>query len=234
MKYLKKTIKTYLSSFTKPKLLGIVFVFDLLFIISIYLSYQIITPLLKAQAKTLGMVNLNQIADLTELSTIASTLRTFFTITLTILIVYFLLITILYSLFQGLAWCKILKKKFTINYLKKFSLLNLVWFLAAIFLFIILLVGAKQKTAAILLTLLVFLFSYFSLLLAFFFTKENKIKKAFKKLLIMPVILIIATFFIISRISLLFQNLEIITIIISSIISISLFSWVKIYISDAI
>lgn len=242
--YFQKTIRIYLNSFAKPKLLGIVFLLNLLFILFTYIGFYITKLLLKTPFKNLSSVNLESIdlKSLAELNLVTSTLRTFIITLIIAAIISFLFILLAFSIFEGIAWCRILKKEFTLKYLRRFTLLNLIWLLSFTALFFIILIGFKQDAMQITILALISIFIYFTPILFFLFTKENKlsqIKKALKigvtkiHYFLIPIMFISITYLIITRVSILYRNMSS-AIFFNLVLFLLLFAWVKIYLSDTI
>ncbi len=243
--YFQKTIKQYLDSFTKIKLLGNVFVFDLLFVIFVFLGVYAAYFIVKKPMVRIGAADLGNVAErsIAEIQMISSAYRDFFISAGIGLIVFFLFLIIGYSLFEGMAWCKILKKRFNLKYFGKFTLLNLIWFLSFIVLFFIFLIGLKQNVIPIILAILAFTFVYFTFILSVLFTQKNRfnqIKEALKKgflripYFLLPLMLIFITSFLVSKINLIYKNLQVFAVIFNLVLFLLVFSWVKIYISDVI
>jgi len=234
MKYIKKNITTYVSSFKKPKLLATVFLFDLLFALSLILVFYIAKPILQSKFSQLNPADLTSAQTITEMEIVFSALRNFFISLVTTAIFLLLFIAASFSLFQGLAWCRITKKKFTLSYLKKYTFINLIWFLS----FIMLSFTALKYTLQplIILSILTILFIYFTPLISYYFTK-SRLKYAFTtglKLhyLLVPILLIILTMFILSRISMIYPLIpKLISSTASIIILLSITTWAKLYLS---
>jgi len=234
-----KYLKTYLDSFKNIKLIAQVALFDLFLIILVYLGIIITKIILKSPLSVLNAVNLETPKTLPELQLIVSNLKDFFTSAAIALTLLFIIITLAYSIFEGAAFSKILKKKLTLNYLKRFALINAVWFLLFIASAVIILLSFQKSAIAISLVILIFAFLYFTLLISYFVTKENKIRKAFKistiKHLLVPIIFIIITSFIITKLNILYKSLSAyITTIIDIILFLFVFSWIKIYTANTI
>lgn len=217
---------------------------DLLFVLFVYFGFFFVMLLFKSPLAGLNSLGLDNMAEksLAEFQLISSALRTFFFVMIGGIILLFLLVVAGYSLFEGMAWCRILKKRFSFKYFRKFVLLNLAWFAFFAVLFFIFMAGLKQN-ALIIMPIFVFVFLYFTLILSVLFTQKNRfsqIKEALKKgvvkiqYFLLPLILIFITSFLASKINLIYKSLQVFAIIFNLVLFLLIFSWVKVYISDVI
>jgi len=209
--------------------------------------YGTIVPKLLKGMENIDIVELQtsmsaEQAELT-LQTLQSTITQF--ILLTILLV--LLILASYALFKGLIWTKILKKKFTWKYFRKFIALNLLYVLFAVVVFILpvllVLLGIKAGFwllfLQIIIGIILIMYFYFRTISNILFAKTKKISSFFKsfekgadkfKKLIIPLLYIVLIFMIISLISMILNIFpEIIVMIFSSILLLAFISWARIY-----
>jgi len=85
---------------------------------------------------------------------------------------------ILFTFFKGLIWLKLLNKKFSWKFFRKYLALNLIYLIPV--LIIILFIAFKFQNA-LLTTIFILIFLHFHVLMSYFITKENKIKNAFKQ-----------------------------------------------------
>ncbi len=236
MNYLKNNLKTYVSSF-KSKSILIITALNTLFILITAALIKLIKRISLPWISKLEGVELSNIASQTEteLQQMATTLKGFITFTAIVAVSAIILLIINWSFFQGLIYNILLKKKFNINYLKKFLLLNLIWFIPWLLLFYAILSLAKLDYLVVSSLLLIILFLHFSFILYTLSAENNKlqIKKSLKlgitevHRFIIPYILIIVTFIIISQLNLLSINIFII-----SLIYLLFFSWLQNYIKD--
>ncbi|MEA2038171.1 MAG: hypothetical protein U9O94_11795 [Nanoarchaeota archaeon] len=226
--------KQYLDSFRKFKLELVIFNF--LFIMFAYLGFYLMQFIVKGPMARLDEVE-NIAANIFGVEAAIAAFRNFFLVGAIAILVFFLLIILSYSLFEGLIWCRILKKKFTLEYFRRFTLLNLIWFFSFIIIASILLFGSKQSIVGVVLAVLAVVFILFSQILGVVFTQKNKlraIKKTFSigfrvHRFIIPLIFILATFLIVSQLNLL--NIHFILIMI---IYLVFFSWMQNYFADVI
>ncbi|MBU1204453.1 MAG: hypothetical protein KJ968_02585 [Nanoarchaeota archaeon] len=202
MTYLNNQINLFKKSFKlDKKRFGLVWLFDFIFVIvsGVALFLWILwlnSSASKIQGLDLTVVNENLVQEL-------AALKSFY---YGILICSLLLIIFLFfawSFFQGFIWNTILKKKFDLDYFKKFLLLNLaciplsiiLFFIAAIcigfFNSIFLFFSTTGLNTSIVMFILLILFAFiflpimlylinFILILYFYFTKKNKILDSFK------------------------------------------------------
>jgi len=82
-------------------------------------------------------------------------------LSLLIIVVGFLLLVFFISLFYGRAWCFSLKKKLSALFLKKYFMLNLLWFITWVIIFLIT-VNAFVTSIAAVIILVEFLFFFYS------------------------------------------------------------------------
>ncbi|MBU4493619.1 MAG: hypothetical protein KKA61_04570 [Nanoarchaeota archaeon] len=202
MTYLNNQINLFKKSFKlDKKRFGLVWLFDFIFVIvsgvALFLwRLWLNSSASKIQGLDLTVVNENLVQEL-------AALKSFY---YGILICSLLLIIFLFfawSFFQGFIWNTILKKKFDLDYFKKFLLLNLaciplsiiLFFIAAIcigfFNSIFLFFSTTGLNTSIVMFILLILFAFiflpimlylinFILILYFYFTKKNKILDSFK------------------------------------------------------
>ena len=184
----------------------------------------------------------NQQAEL-SLQILQSTITKFIFLTLLLI----LIILGVYALFKGLIWTKILKKKFTFKYFRKFIALNLLYVLFAVVVFILpvllVLLGIKAGFwllfLQIIIGIILIMYFYFRTISNILFAKTKKISSFFKsfekgadkfKKLIIPLLYIVLIFMIISLISMILNIFpEIIVMIFSSILLLAFISWARIY-----
>lgn len=103
-------------------------------------------------------------------------------ISLTISIPLIIILTIaLWSLSKGIIWNLVLKKKFSLNYFWKFSLLNIIWLLLWFIPSLFFLFSFKTTMAAFFLVFASAALLYSTPILFITFTKENIIFKSIKK-----------------------------------------------------
>ena len=247
MKQFKKCINSF-------KELDITYLHTILYDILLYsfwfltfTLYGTIVPKLLKGMENIDIVELQtsmsaEQAELT-LQTLQSTITQF--ILLTILLV--LLILASYALFKGLIWTKILKKKFTWKYFRKFIALNLLYVLFAVVVFIlpVLLVllgieaGFWLLFLQILFVFVAIVYFYFRTISNILFTKTKKISSFFNafgkgvdkfKKLVMPLVFMLLTFLAILLLSTVLNLVsETISLIIAGLLLLVFIAWVRIY-----
>ncbi|MBU0629151.1 MAG: hypothetical protein KKC75_08240 [Nanoarchaeota archaeon] len=246
IKKINNSIKTYLHSFKNIKLLSKVFIYDFLLVLSLYFTFILSKMIVAPAIQSLSSINLDSITEksLEELQSAACTMKHFFIVLILTAIGAFLITVIFYSLTQGLAWNEILKKKLKITPLLKFSLVNLLWFTISAAIISIFIIGSNQAAFKITMIILSAMLLYLSMLLAYLFAKNPKfsqLKQTFKigilKIhhVIIPLALIAITIFIAGALLRLYEKtIDCQTAYLSILISILLFSWVKIYFKEII
>ena len=260
MKEFKKYIKTF-------KELDLTFIHTIMYDILLYSSlalgfvlYGLWATKIFEKLQELDIVGLQTaMADITQatisnqeaelsLQLLQSTITKF--IVLTILLILFVLGV--YALFKGLIWTKILKKKFTWKYFRKFIALNLLYVLFAVVVFILpvllVLLGIKAGFwllfLQILFVIVTIFYFYFRTISTVLFTKTKRISSFFRafekgankfKKLILPMLLIGVTFVVISLLSVLLNFVsETISLIIAGLLLITFIAWARIYFSKLI
>ena len=227
----------YLKSF-KNKAIPLLLIINILFILSAAGITRVTTSIAAPQIEKVNNIDLSRVSFQTEekLTSIAASLRNFVLVALLIALLFVILIIIAWSLFQGMIYSLLGKKKFNLKFFEKFLLLNLIWFIPWLLLLGILLIGSKTASLLVVSITALLLFLHFSLILYPLFTKENKLKtiKTAIRLgitkihyFIVPYILIAITFMIIAQINRL--NLYYMLILA---IYLLFFSWVQGYIAD--
>lgn len=233
MNHLKNNIKTYISSF-KNKSILLILVLNTSFIVITAGIIQLIKIISNPWIDKINQINPQDIIfqTETELQQITTTLRSFAIFSIIVALSFIILLIINWSFFQGLIYKILLKKRFNLKYLKKFLLLNLIWFIPWLLLFYVIISAAKLDYLIISSSILTLLFLHFSFILYTLSAESNKlqIKKSLKlgitKLhyFIIPYILITITFIIISQLNLLNINIFII-----SLVYLLFFSWLQNY-----
>lgn len=236
MDYLKNNIKIYVSSFKNKNIL-LVLILNLSFIIVTAALITLTKKISQPWIDKIQKVDLSNIVFQTEaqLQTIVSTLKGFILFAIFTAILFILLLITNWSLFQGIIYNILLKKRFNLKSFGKFLLLNIIWFIPWLILIFIILFGAKYFITPTLILMLLFL--HFSFILYILFTKNNKIKiKQSLKIgtlkihhFIIPYILIAITFIIISQLNLL--KISYLTI---AFIYLIFFSWLQNYTKEIV
>ncbi len=150
-------------------------------------------------------------------------------------IFYILLIVLIYTIFKGIIWSIILKKKLKLTYFYKFYTLNLIWLGTIIILFILI-----QPTSPTIVLPLLLIITYLTLIINITFTLKEKVfrtlaesfKTSITKLpkYLPTLILIIITFILLSIVSLIFKNAsQLIQVIISIIFLLVFMAWSRNY-----
>ncbi|MFH0978763.1 MAG: hypothetical protein V1837_05680 [Candidatus Woesearchaeota archaeon] len=93
-------------------------------------------------------------------------------------IALFVVFALVYSLFQGLVWSTVLRKRFSWTYFKRFSLLNLCWFFAWTLLLVALALALKPGVGTFVILVVFGLMVHFTLVLAVDFTRTQKVRQA--------------------------------------------------------
>ena len=202
MTYLNNQINLFKKSFKldKKRFFSVIFL-DFLFILVSYIALFLWSMWVSSSASRISGLELDMLTE-NALQEVAA-IKSFYygTLACSLLLIIFLFLA--WSFFQGFIWNTILKKKFNLDYFKKFLLLNLaciplsiiLFFIAAVclklFKSIILLFSATGLNTSLVMFILLALFTFvflpimlyiinFILILYFYFTKKNKILDSFK------------------------------------------------------
>jgi len=246
--YLKNTYITFLNSFKKldKQIIYIVlcdFLFLLLLMAGLFLwNAKISKNIAEIPADLLqNPENLSPEMAEQTLSTIKGHIISIMAYTILLLVFVFLA----WTLFKGIIWNIILKKKFTLKYYKKFTLLNLLWFALWLIPVILIIISLKRKPSAIFLLLALIFLIYFTNILYILFTKKNLIKHALKNtfnlglnkihFFLLPYALMLITMLIISLIIWPANFLpERVFTSISTIVLVFYLAWARFYLADVV
>jgi len=202
MTYLTNQINLFKKSFKlDKKRFFLVMVFDLLFILVSYIALFLWSIWVSSSASRISGLELEMLTE-NALEELAA-LKSFYygTLVCSLLLIIFLFLA--WSFFQGFIWNTILKKKFNLDYFKKFLLLNLtciplsiiIFFIAVIcfgfFKSVFLFFSTTGVNTGLVMFILLVLFTFILLpimlylvnfiwILYFYFTKKNKILDSFK------------------------------------------------------
>ncbi len=237
MAYLNNQINLFKKSFKldKKRFFSVI-VLDFLFVLVSYIALFLWSMWVSSSASRISGLELNMLTE-NALEELAA-LKSFYygTLVCSLLLIIFLFLA--WSFFQGLIWNTILKKRFNLDYFKKFLLLNLACIPLSIILFFIALVCLKLFNSMILffsttglntsliMFILLILFAFiflpimiylinFILILYFYFTKKNKILDSFKNTFDIAVKKIHLLYIPCLIISLVFVLLSVITILLN-------------------
>jgi len=202
MAYLNNQINLFKKSFKldKKRFLSVIF-FDFIFILVSYIALFLCGMWLNSSASKISGLDLTTLTE-NAVNELAA-LKSFYygILVCSLLLIIFLFFA--WSFFQGFIWNTILKKKFNLDYFKKFLLLNLAciplsiifffiaaiwfWFFKSVFLFFS--ATGLNKSLVMFILLVLFTFVFLPILLYLincipivyiYFTKKNKILDSFK------------------------------------------------------
>jgi len=244
MNYIKDTLIKSFKDFDK-RIIFIV-LYDLIFYSVFFICFLIFGKFLQKKAVILSTLPMEKLMELpeSELNTILTQLQGFI---LTLVIGFLLIALIIFiamCVFKLLIWLKTAKKEFKLAYLKKFILLNILWFLLWLIPIIIIFLFIKRELIAPLLLIIFILAVYFTNILYILFTEKrdistikNTFKLGFKKiyLFIIPYIIITILLLVTFQLYWLYkftpQNIQsIITLIIILIYA----AWARIYLYNVV
>ncbi len=245
--YYKDQWQIFLNSLKLKKNILYVILLDLLCICATFvlsLFYSLATSKIAASLQNLDLANIAAMGaeGLEQYAALKGAMYLF----LIYSAILFILILLAYSLFQGLIWNTVLKKRFTWKYFGKFSLLNLIWVLAWLIISILLLFILKDAVIilVILTYVLLFVMFYLTTILYVMFTKKRKMWQSIKDtfnigkrvhLFILPYLLVLGLFIVLNLVLIIFSLLpQQIYMFINLIILLAFFAWFRFYISDVI
>jgi len=163
-----------------------------------------------------------------------------------LLLVYLFAVTLLliiaYSVFKGLIWLQIMKKKVSAGFLKRFFLLNLCWWLILLIPIIIFVLGAKQEYLFYCVILFAILYVHFTSILHYVFTNNLRIGKAVKqafaitfidiKQFLLPYSYIILVYFILLQIFWIVPKTANIMLFASILFIVFFLAWYRLYLAE--
>ncbi len=182
---IKKSVIELGNSFKNKKIIWVL-AYDLCFILIAGIILKISSTIMNWQMSKLGlqgaisgptMKTFSPEIISQQLGAIKSLAVLFFIITL---IVYLILI-LDYTLFRGWAWTKLLDKKPTKTYMKKFFLLNLIWVTIWTALFLLAVTTINQSYYSYLILIIAILYIHLTTVMHHCFTWQQEIKKAIGK-----------------------------------------------------
>jgi hypothetical protein len=227
-------LKTYLNSFKNKKLL-FVLLLNLAFVALTAVIIQLLLLTAHPWIENFKAINPETLIykGESELAGIVATLKSTALAAAVFAMVFLILTLANWSLFEGLIYTTLLKKKFTFRYLKKFLLLNIIWFIPWLALFFLIIVEGRVETIIISGLLLVALFIHFTLILNVLYTRTGKfqlrqtLKIGVTKIhhFLLPYVIIIITYIIIQ---------QIIIPYVTMLLFLLFFSWVQNYTKDII
>lgn len=182
--YFKKSLKTLLDSFKEINLkASFIILADMLFYMAFMLMMFLWNIALGHLFKDFPVESIKNITSLSEeqLGQLAGPMHDVL-VSLTVSVPLIILLTIaLWSLSKGIIWNLVLKKKFSLSYFWKFSLLNLIWILLWFVPSLFFLFSFKTTMAAFFLVFASAALLYSTPILFIIFTKENIIFKSIKE-----------------------------------------------------
>ena len=92
-----------------------------------------------------------------------------------VIVVTLLLVVFFISWFYGKAWCIALKKRFSKLYLKKYFVINLLWFILLLALFFLIAIFVRKEYAAVLVLIELILFFYMDPVLRTVFDEKKRL-----------------------------------------------------------
>ena len=163
-----------------------------------------------------------------------------------LLLVYLFAVTLLlivaYSVFKGLIWLQVMKKKVSARFLKRFFLLNLCWWLILLIPIFIFVLGAKQEYLFYSVILFAILYVHFTSIMHYVFTNDLRIGKAIKQAFaitfnnirqfLLPYSYIILVYFIILQIFWIVPKTANIMLFASILFIVFFLAWYRLYLSE--
>lgn len=184
-KYFKKSWHLLLQSFKQlDSRMFFIVLYDLLFFaISIFAAF-IFGRILQNSSLGMQLVQLDQLTNMSkpELDNVLAVFQKFLYILIGGMILLAIIIFVLMCIFKALIWFTVANKQTTVKNIKKFLLINLIWFLAWIVPSVLIGFIIKQELLRLLIMIVVPLLMHFTNILYVLFTSDHHIiiiKKAF-------------------------------------------------------
>lgn len=158
-------------------------------------------------------------------------------------LVAFVLCVFFISWFYGKAWCAAMSKQFSVRYLKKYLLLNLLWFIFLILILLVTMIFIKTETAAVLILIELILIFYLDPVLRSVFDEKKNLGANIAEFLriakflnwfIIPIIIAIIIFFILLAALGLLASIKALFIILFFMFAITFMGWMRNYISQLV
>jgi hypothetical protein len=219
--YFKCLYKEFTNSLKDAKkVVLIVALYDLLFYVFLYLGSKLIAIMTNRQLEKiqplLGMMT-TMSANLAELEKNLTIMKGFQAFLIIAPIIFLLFVIIDWTIFKGLIWVAILRKRFSLKYFKNFLALNLLWFIPWTILLLLVVILVRQRASAYMVLLLFILLMHLSGVLCITFTKKDKIINAIKEafcigigkihLFLVPYLALIILFIVVSQVGWIFRPL---------------------------
>ena len=226
-KFAQQQFKIFIQSFKQiNKKYFLIALYDLIFIAMFFLVIPLFSQLF-----------MSKIQNITTVESAASLLIMLLAYLVTVTII--LLLT--YSISRGLIWTTILKKKFTGSFIKRFLLLNFLWWLILAIPTLIVL-GAKVEYLFSFIAIVAIVYIHLTSIIHYDFTKNRKIGKAIKqafaltfkniKHLLLPYAYIALVYFIILQVFWIIPQTEKIMLFASILFVLFYLAWYRLYIAQ--
>jgi hypothetical protein len=180
IKQIQKSLKEIGQSLRDYKKIGQIIFYDVCFILIIAILTQIATKITTTQIQKMGLLDLGTLSPETIAPHLA-TIKSFAKIFLAVVVIYYLLVIINYTLFRGLIWTRLMNKKINKKYLTRFLGLNLIWCTGWIAL---ILIGVNVVNKAYYPYLIIggaILYTHLTTVMHHSFTYKNEIKRSLRK-----------------------------------------------------
>jgi len=186
-------------------------IYDLLFYVVFFSGSLVASHLFVRQIdKVKNTIQSVGVLTITNLESTVPVLKSFILSILAIFVGFVILVTIDWTVFKGLIWASMLKKRYSLNYFTKFLLLNLCWFFAWSFLVVATaLIVRNVKVASLIIIFIGFLFVHLSWLVSALFTRKQLVWDAIRESLnvgikkfyifIVPYTFLLIVFFLVSQ-----------------------------------
>lgn len=170
----------FVHSWQLGKKLLVIALLDALFWLALGLLSGIAGILLRKQVEALRALNLNSPALLSPGVADAgiATFKNAYATSLATLAVFVLLAIIAYALSRGMIWLTILNQEPRLVFFRKFFLLNIIWLLGVLAVFLFVGLAITPAVAAVLFLLLGLLFIHLTTVLHYCFVRVRNIRKA--------------------------------------------------------
>ena len=179
------SLDKFVKSFRFDKRHLFVIAYDALFYVSVFIISFILSALTNFQMAKMGLMQLDP-ASLANTEILQSNIKltqVFFISLLAYIVIFLLILCVVYTIFKGLIWLTLLKKKSSYKLFKKFFFTNLIWMAIWIIPALLAILGLKPGFFTFIIILELILYLHLTSILHYTFAKTGDLKKAYSKVL---------------------------------------------------
>ena len=178
--YFSEKWKIVRKSFLLDKLIFKTFFYDLAFYLLVVWGFFIWGSQVKSKFASSGISNVGELmaGSAEQMALNYETLRELFFFYVGSIIIYIFIVAVIFGIFKGLIWGNLFKKKYNFKFVRKFTLVQLIYLMMGVWIFILLLINVSQILAGV----FVLVWVHFGFLISFYLAKTNNLGKTFKKM----------------------------------------------------